>query len=164
MGSQRVGHDWATSLSLSCIGEGNGNPLQCFCLENTRDGGAWWAAVYGVAQSRTQLKRFSSSSSSSVRWLDGITNSMDLSKLQEIVKKREVWCTAAHGVTKSWTRFSNWTTTTSQPGAGSVLTLKSPYVTPVRKAIIQKTSSNKSGRECGGKGTLMHSWWESKLV
>ena len=51
MGSLRVGHDWATSLS--CIGEGNGNPLQCSCLENPRDGGAWWAAVYGVTQSRT---------------------------------------------------------------------------------------------------------------
>ena len=43
-------------FSLSCIGEGNGNPLQCSCLENPRDGGAWWAAVYGVSQSRTQLK------------------------------------------------------------------------------------------------------------
>ena len=42
-------------FSLSCIGEGNGNPLQCSCLENSRDGGAWWAAVYGVAQSWTQL-------------------------------------------------------------------------------------------------------------
>ena len=38
-------------FSLSCIGEGNGNPLQCSCLENPRDGGAWWAAIYGVAQS-----------------------------------------------------------------------------------------------------------------
>ena len=43
-------------FSLSCIGEGNGNPLQCSCLENPRDEGAWWAAVYGVAQSRTRLK------------------------------------------------------------------------------------------------------------
>ena len=43
-------------FSLSWIGEGNGNPLQCSCLENPRDGGAWWAAVYGVAQSRTRLK------------------------------------------------------------------------------------------------------------
>ena len=51
-------------FSLSCIGEGNGNPLQCSCLENPRDGGAWWAAVYGVTQSRTRLKRLSSSSSS----------------------------------------------------------------------------------------------------
>ena len=48
-------------FSLSCIAEGNGNPLQCSCLENPRDGGAWWAAVYGVAQSRTRLKRLSSS-------------------------------------------------------------------------------------------------------
>ena len=113
MGSLRVEHDWATSLSLftfmhwrrkwqptpvflpgesqgrrslvgcrlcgrtesdtteqlhfhfsvSLIGEGNGNPLQCSCLENPRDGGAWWEAVYGVAQSRTRLKRLSSSSS-----------------------------------------------------------------------------------------------------
>ena len=52
-------------FSLSCIGEGNGNPLQCSCLENPRDGGAWWAVVYGVAQSQTRLKRLSSSSSSS---------------------------------------------------------------------------------------------------
>ena len=52
-------------FSLSCIGEGNGNPLQCSCLENPRDGEAWWAAVSGVAQSRTRLKRLSSSSSSS---------------------------------------------------------------------------------------------------
>ena len=50
-------------FSLSCIGEGNGNPLQCSCLENPRDRGGWWAAVYGVAQSWTQLKRLSSSSS-----------------------------------------------------------------------------------------------------
>ena len=66
MGSLRVGHNSVTSLSfsLSCIGEGNGNPLQCACLENPRDNRAWWAAVYGVAQSRTRLKRLSSSSSS----------------------------------------------------------------------------------------------------
>ena len=49
-------------FSLSCIGEGNGNPLQCSCLENPRDRGAWWAAVYGVAQSWTQLKQLSSDS------------------------------------------------------------------------------------------------------
>ena len=50
-------------FSLSCIGEGNSNPVQCSCLENPRDGGAWWAAIYGVAQSRTRLKRLSSSGS-----------------------------------------------------------------------------------------------------
>ena len=65
MGSLRVGHNLATSLSLSTfmIGEGNGNPLQCSCLENPRDRGAWWAAVSGVTQSWTRLKRLSSSSS-----------------------------------------------------------------------------------------------------
>ena len=69
MGSLRVWHDWATSLyfSLSCIGEGNGNPLQYSCLENPRDGGAWWAAIYGVAQSQTRLKQLSSSSSNEVK-------------------------------------------------------------------------------------------------
>ena len=51
-------------FSLSCIGEGNGNPLQCSCLENPRNGGPWWAAIYGVAQSWTRLKWLSSSSSS----------------------------------------------------------------------------------------------------
>ena len=63
MGSRSVGYDSVTSLSLSCIGEGNGNPLQCSCLENPRDRGAWWAAVSGVAQSRTRLKRLSNWSS-----------------------------------------------------------------------------------------------------
>ena len=54
-------------FSLSYIGEGNGNPLQCSCLETPRDGGVWWAAVYGVSQSRTRLKQLSSSSSSGQR-------------------------------------------------------------------------------------------------
>ena len=53
-------------FSLSCIGEGNSNPLQCSCLESPRDGGAWWAAVSGVAQSRTRLTQLSSSSSSTI--------------------------------------------------------------------------------------------------
>ena len=64
MGSLGVGHDERLHFhfSLSCIGEGNGNPFQCSCLENPRDRGAWWASVYGVAQSQTRLKRLSSSS------------------------------------------------------------------------------------------------------
>ena len=62
----RGGHDCFTSLSLSTFlhWRSNGNPLQSACLENPRDGGAWWAAVYGVAQSWTRLKRLSSSSTS----------------------------------------------------------------------------------------------------
>ena len=64
MGLLRVRHNWATSLS--CIGEGNGNPLQCSCLENPRNGGSCWTAVYGVTQSRTRLKQLSSSSNSRI--------------------------------------------------------------------------------------------------
>ena len=56
-------------FSLSCIGEGNGNPLQCSCLENPRDRGTWWATIYGVTQNRAQLKRLSSSSSTILFWI-----------------------------------------------------------------------------------------------
>src|SRR5574341_101617 len=61
-------------FSLSCTGEGNGNPLQSSCLENPRDGGAWWAAVYGVAQSQIRLKRLSSSSRDIIQNDVGQTN------------------------------------------------------------------------------------------
>ena len=69
MGLHRIRHDWsdlaAAAAQRDWASLGNGNPLQCSCLENPRDGGGLWAAVYGVAQSRTRLKRLSSSSSSS---------------------------------------------------------------------------------------------------
>ena len=74
---RRVGHDWTTSLSLSCSGEGNGHPLQYSCPENPRDRGAWWAAVYGVAQSRTRLKWLSSSSSLHLYMTTGKTRIFD---------------------------------------------------------------------------------------
>ena len=67
-------------FSLSCIGKGNGNPLQCSCLENPRDGRAWWAAVYGVAQSRTRLKRLSSSSSNNG---DGLCTHIEKNSLKQ---------------------------------------------------------------------------------
>ena len=88
-------------FSLAFIGAGNDNPLQCSCLENPRDGGAWWAAVYGAAQSQTRLKRLSSSSS--------ITDSMDmnLGKLQKLVMDREAWRAMIHGVAKSRTRLND---------------------------------------------------------
>ena len=74
-------------FSLSCIRKGNGNPLQCSCLENPRDGGAWWAAVYGVAQSRTQLKRLSSSSSSNSKHWKG---PIDLEKTYKL-EQGTIW-------------------------------------------------------------------------
>ena len=55
-------------FSLSCIGEGNGNPLQCSCLENPRDGEAWWEAIYGVAQRWTRLKQLSTGIKETVEW------------------------------------------------------------------------------------------------
>ena len=74
--------EWLPFLfSLSCIGEGNGNPLQCSCLENPRDGGAWWAAVYGVAQSQTRLKRLSSSSSRVWKFLTNVYYFYTIDKL-----------------------------------------------------------------------------------
>jgi len=76
MGSLRIGQDWATSLSLftSMHWRRKWQRIQCTCLENPRDGGAWWAAVYGVAQSRIRLKRLSSSSSTALfpPWLSSL--------------------------------------------------------------------------------------------
>ena len=99
MGSQRVGHVWAMHFhfSLSCIGEGNGNPLQCSCLENPRDRRAWWAAVYGVAQSRTRLK-WLSSSSSNIKSGEGNGNPLQCSCLEN-PRDEGAWWAAIYGVT-----------------------------------------------------------------
>ena len=70
-------------FSLSCTGEGNGNPLQCSCLENPRDGGAWWAAIYRVPQSWTQLKRLSSSSNRLTNDSGEVKNHVVGSKLEK---------------------------------------------------------------------------------
>ena len=125
-------------FSISRIGEGNGNPLQCSCLENPRDRGSWWAAVYGVAQSRTRLKRLSSSSrqvyvqvgfpggsvvkNSSANAGDtgsipgwgrspeeGNGNPLQYSCLGNPMD-RDAWWATVHGVAKSWTPLSNLTT------------------------------------------------------
>ena len=85
MGLQRVGHDWLHfHFSLSCIGKGNGNPLQCSYLEKPRDGVAWWAAIYGITQSRTRLKWLASSSSS-------ILNKNILSSLCLVRQPKATW-------------------------------------------------------------------------
>ena len=78
-------------FSLSRIGEGNGNPLQCSCLENPRDGGSWWAAVSGVAQSRTRLKRLSSGSSSISDECYGFSDDESWSKLWILFSEKTHW-------------------------------------------------------------------------
>ena len=92
-------------FSLSCIGEGNGNPLQCSCLENPRDGGAWWAAISGVTQSRTQLKRLSSSV---CMFGEGSGIPLQYSCLENPMDGG-AWWAAVHGVTKSQTRLGDFT-------------------------------------------------------
>ena len=96
-------------FSLSCIGEGNGNPLQCSCLENPRDGRAWWAAIYGVTKSRTRLKLLSSSISS-LGWEDPLEEGMATHSsilAWRIPMDRGAWQGTVHGVTKSRTWLSN---------------------------------------------------------
>ena len=88
-------------FSLSCIGEGNGNPLQCSCLENPRDGGAWWAAVYGVTQRWTRLKRLSSSSSTNNNSNMLPSPVLIFTKITGSSQFKYYWLTVL--VTKSWT-------------------------------------------------------------
>ena len=94
-------------FSLPCIGEGNGNPLQCSCLENPRDGGAWWAALYGVTQSQTWLKWLSSSSMLAV-FREGNGNPFQYSCLESPVDGGAQWA-SIHGVAESgrteWLHF-----------------------------------------------------------
>ena len=105
-GLLRVGHNWATSLSR--IRGGNGNPLWCSCLENPRDRGAWWAAVYGVAQSRTWLKRLSSSSSSSRHFVPPLCTELRPSLFSH---RRAVWLFSPLPVLPHHVPFTPATTT-----------------------------------------------------
>ena len=92
----------AFHFSPLCIGEGNGSPLQCSCLENPRDRGAWWAAIYGVAQSRTRLKRLSSSSSRAWRqipWECGFCAMLKADGKARILRKT-IWHSSPHSEPK----------------------------------------------------------------
>ena len=91
-------------FSLSCVGEGNGNPLQSYCLENPRDGRAWWAAVYGVAQSQTRLKWLSSSSIVEKDWKQeekGMTEDEMVEWHHWLDGHESCWWTGRHGVLQS---------------------------------------------------------------
>ena len=133
MGSLKVGHDWATSLLLFTFMQWRRKwqlTAQCSCLENPRDGGTWWAAIYGVAQSQIWLKRLSSSRGSAKA--HQVKNPPIMQKTQEtrvqplsqedLLKKgiathssilawripmdRGAWWATVHGVTKSRTQLS----------------------------------------------------------
>ena len=95
-------------FSLSCIGEGNGNPLQCSCLENPRDGEAWWAAVYRVAQSRTRVKWLSMHACIG----EGNGNPFQYSWLEN-PRDRGAWWAAFYGVTQSWPQLKRLSSSSS---------------------------------------------------
>ena len=132
-------------FSLSCIGEGNGNPSRYSCLENPRDREAWWAADYVVTQNWTRLKRLSSSSSSS----RGISSS----------SSREAWCAAVHGVTKNQTRLGGWTTTARLQGTrnGQIGKLLSDWCLGIKQRRTRRTQKGvqKSGYKFRKQS---HSW------
>ena len=117
-------------FSLSCIGEGNGNPLQCSCLENSRDGVAWWAAIYGVAQSWTRLMWLSSSSS------------------------RVIWTYRFEITNSIWDSNRSWTPNTEPgPGGGglvakSCLTLATPWTVACQAPLSMGFSRQGYGVGC----------------
>ena len=94
-------------FSLSCVGEGNGNPLQYSCLEDPRDRGAWWAAVYGVAQSRTRLKLLSSSSSSRKKYMGSLKGKYRNAHISFLQNSPSLKITQA-SITGQWIHYGNW--------------------------------------------------------
>ena len=130
-------------FSLSCIGEGNDNPLQCSCLENPRDGASWWAAIYGVAQSWTRLKWLSSSSSSSSRERDmsSLSDLLSFKSLLDIQVEKVIelqgWVQELaferHSVMSDSLRprglFSSWNSPGQNTGVGSLFLLQGIFPT-----------------------------------
>ena len=136
-------------FSLACIGEENGNPLQCSCLENPRDGGAWWAAVYGVAQSRTRLNRLSSSSSSSV-YFSGVV--IRVSQVTLVVKKSP----ASVGDARDWDSIPG---SVRSPGRGHGNPLQYPCLeNPMDRGVwwLQSIGSQRVGHNWSD---LAHNDW-----
>ena len=142
-------------FSLSCIGEGNGTPLQCSCLENPKDRGAWWAAVYGVAQSRTRLKRLSSSSSSKAcKCFSACASQSPRFSLD--CKQFPLWATGGAGDTAAALRFP---AVINDPRTPAVLKhrglglFQSPHWLPACTTPIRGPVSAELPR-CGGRGAL----------
>ena len=119
---------------LSCIGEGNGNPLQCSYLENPRDGGAWWAAIYGVTQNRTRLKRFSSSSSRAQRPILRILFKALSSKLHS-------WSSQLGKLMNSHCCWNNFELAWNCKNSNSTLQIFSHYMDNLYFSYISKATS-----------------------
>ena len=150
-------------VSLSCIGEGHGNPLQCSCLENPRDGGPWWAAVYGVAQSRTWLKClavcfFHTEDVLVSSFLKDWGLQTWFSSEGEGRGQVEGHLNPASKEThEKMFNIANYYRNTSQ-NCNEI----SPHTS--QNGYHQKFTNSKHWRGCGEKGTLLHCWWECKLV
>ena len=97
----------------ACIGEGNGNPLQYSCLENPRDRGAWWVAIYAVEQSQTRLKQLSMHA----RIVEGNGNRLQYSCLEN-PRDRGAWWAAVYGVAQSQTRLKQLSSSSSREDIG----------------------------------------------
>ena len=128
MKSLRVRHDCETSLSR--IGEGNGNTLQYSCLDNPRDRGAWWAAIYGVPQSRRQLKRLSMHACIG----EGNGNTLQYSCLDNPRDRGACWA-AVHWVTESWTQLSVWAQHSRRRTSAKAVFLMVWYLGMIRPAF-----------------------------
>ena len=144
-------------FSLSCLGEGNGNPLQCSCLENPKDRGAWWAAIYGVAQSQTRLKRQQQQQQQGLQCFSACASQSPRFGLD--CKQCPLWAAGGAGDTAAALRFP---AVINDPRAPAILKhschrglglFQSPHCLPACTTPIRGPVSAELP-QCGGRGAL----------